>query len=767
MLYRALRNHRYFQGFGERLGLLPHPFHRTAPGAIWLHAVSVGEIVSAVELARRLRREKPGVPLFVSTTTLAGRATAGQKLKELADGVFFAPLDYRSIVRRVLRALKPTLVVVLETEIWPNLYRETRRSGAALLVVNGRISTRVFPRYRRFAWFFRHVLPWPSAIFVQSEHDRRRYAALGAPESLLEVAGNLKYDFAPSAASIPAVVTEFLDRLGPRSTWIAASTMPPRDSKDVDEDDLVLDAFRDLARQNPRLLLILVPRRPERFDEAERKLAAAKLNYVCRSRLRSGTTLELPGVLLLDSIGELAGLFSVADVVFMGGTLARRGGHNVLEPGFFAKPIIAGPHMENFPAIREEFAAERAMVEISGGSGLAPAVERLLRNRDEARAIGDRARRLALANRGATERVAGVIWRWHSTSSAQELPGALERLLLGPLAAAWGVGVRRSRSRALRELHRLDAPVISIGGITMGGTGKTPMVEWLARRLRDAGHTPSILTRGYRRRSVEPNIVLPAGSRAGAEVTGDEAQIFVRSGAAHVGVGADRWRTGRLLADHLSTDVFLLDDGFQHWRLHRDLDIVLIDSLDPLGGGHLFPIGRLREPPEALSRAGAFVLTRCEPGCPTAGIEHQLRQYNPTAPLFLSRVIPERWVDLESGAERPAHDPPFRKVAAFCGLANPNSFWRSLERLGLDIVFRWSFRDHHHYRHAELKQLALEAAEAGTEALVTTEKDVMNFPDAAASLFHPHPVYWLEIGVELEREQELLGLVESVLRKLR
>ena len=181
LLYRGFRDRRYFAHIGERLGFLPHSLQTTGSGAIWFHAVSVGEVMSLVELLRRLRAERPSVQLFVSTTTLAGRATAEHKLAGLADGVFFAPLDYRSCVRRVLRQLRPSLVVVLETEIWPNMYRESKLAGASLLVVNGRISDRALPRYQRWSWFFRHALAQPDAIMAQTEEDARRYMIAGAP----------------------------------------------------------------------------------------------------------------------------------------------------------------------------------------------------------------------------------------------------------------------------------------------------------------------------------------------------------------------------------------------------------------------------------------------------------------------------------------------------------------------------------------------------------------------------------------------------------
>ena len=185
----------------QRFGFLPRSLRQTGPGAIWLHAVSVGEVLACLELLRRLRAEFPASGLFVSTATLAGRATADEKLRGLADGVFYAPADYVFAVRRVLRTLRPSVVIVAETEIWPNLFRETKRTGAALAVVNGRISDRAFPRYLPFRRFFAAVLPHADAILAQTEAIRERFLALGAPPERTRAAGNFKYDFEARAAA--------------------------------------------------------------------------------------------------------------------------------------------------------------------------------------------------------------------------------------------------------------------------------------------------------------------------------------------------------------------------------------------------------------------------------------------------------------------------------------------------------------------------------------------------------------------------------------
>ncbi len=289
----------------------------------------------------------------------------------------------------------------------------------------------------------------------------------------------------------------------------------------------------------------------------------------------------------------------------------------------------------------------------------------------------------------------------------------------------------------------------------MGGAGKSPIVAHLAERLHAAGRNPAILTRGYGRKSSEI-VIVPRGETAPIDQTGDEAQMFVRGSYAGVGIGADRFEVGRQMEQSLHPGIFLLDDGFQHVRLQRDEDIVLIDASDPLAGG-VFPLGRLREPFENIARATAIVATRVDPERNVTGIERLIRRYNQRAPIYRSRVVAAlEWVRFEGS---PA---PFTRVGAFCGLGSPNSFWRTLHQLNLEVAFRRVFSDHHPYSPSELRRLAAQASAEGVEALVTTEKDVMNLCEGAAALLAPHPLYWLKIDVEIEREEELLQRILGI-----
>ena len=707
----------------------------------------MGEILASLEFARGMRAEFPHSPLFVSTSTLAGRATAEQKLGALADGVFFVPVDYVFAVRRVLRALQPALVVIVETEIWPNLFREVQRSGAGLAIVNGRISDRALPSYLRLRRVFPVVLAAVDTVLAQTEEMRRRFLAIGAPRVTL--GGNLKYDFTPPVADAASPVMQLIARARPAKVWIAASTMA---DEQVDEDDAVIAAWRQMRG----VFLMLVPRKPERFGVVAAKLDAAGVAYVRRSRLTADACdLGTPLVLLLDSIGELGGLFGLADCVFMGGTLAARGGHNILEPALFGKAVVVGPHMENFAEIADEFRAARALVEVAGAGDLAPAVQRLLADDG---GVGGRALQCAEARRGATARAVAAMREVYRVPRYR--PAMPWYLLASALARVWRwEGARRQRRDYGRQC-KLDVPVIGIGNLTMGGTGKTPCVLRLAELLRERGRKPGILTRGYGRTSPSPVLALPLGAALRTEESGDEPQIFLRARVAPVGIGADRYRSGTLLRQKFAPDVMLLDDGFQHVRLARNFDVVLLDALNPFGGGEVFPVGRLREPMDALARADAIVITRSEASDLAPAIERAVRRWNPRAPVFRARIEPEFWVELRTGRHFRTDEIHLDRVGVFCGLGNPRSFYRTLDALDTQYVDCVEFQDHHRYLPNELTRVAQQFHRQGAVALVTTEKDAVNLCQDADELLAPLPLYWLKIGMRIEGEAELMTEIE-------
>jgi 3-deoxy-D-manno-octulosonic-acid transferase len=373
-----------------------------APGAIWIHAVSVGEVLAAKPLAEGLQQRFPGRAIVVSTTTETGQRLARERLQSV-DGIFYFPLDWVVPVRRALRAIRPALVIVMETEIWPNFLREARRRDVPVIFANARISEKSFARFKRWEFlvgpFFKRALQDAALFLAQSPEDADRLRGIGAPEDRIEVTGNLKYDSEPPDASAFGAWLEAQIRAQERwPVFLAGSVV-------AEEEESVLVAYDVVQRQWRHALLILAPRKPDRFDAAADIAAAAGWNVIRRSRLDLGVPLdENADVLVLDSIGELAALYALADAAFVGGSLVRGGGHNILEPAWFSKPPVFGRSMENFRDMAAQFVAQRAGVEVASGGQLGKVWVQLIEDTSLRERMGRAARALSERNRGATSR---------------------------------------------------------------------------------------------------------------------------------------------------------------------------------------------------------------------------------------------------------------------------------------------------------------------------------------------------------------------------
>ena len=778
LLVRARAKGQTWDSLPERLGVLPPSFHQTRAGAVWLHAVSVGEVLSCAQLFDGLRARFPNFQIFVSTSTVTGQQLAREKLGRKADGIFYAPLDFPFAVNRVFRTLRPRLVVIAETEIWPNLFRQCRRYGAGLLIVNGRISDKSAPGYRRWSFFFRRVFRHADAILAQSGQDRERFIDAGADSSIVSVGGNLKYDFCPSSSTLPRDLKAWLRQLGADPVIVAGSTRE-------NEEQAVLEAFREVASRHPKALLIVAPRHPQRFAEAAATLADGGLPFLRRSQLAApgAARLTLPGVLLLDSLGELSGLYPAARVVFVGGSLNGWGGHNVLEPALHGKPVVVGPFMQNFQAIAGELLRAGGMLQIESAAALGPALIQLIEDSERSNALARSGQLVAESQRGATQRAIEHAARLYRLAVPRFPANWVEYMALWIPSKIWKLAAivrRRLYERGWLASGRLDAFTLCVGNLTAGGVGKTPAVLWLVEQLRRLGHSPGVLMRGYRRVSPEAQTVIPPGGIISALRSGDEGQIMLRHFRERemptpLGLGPDRWAVGRQLVAGYPVDIVLLDDGYQHFRLRRDLDLVLIDVTMPFGRGDMIPLGRLREPLDGLVRASAFLLTRTEPGERYEGLVRRLRQFNPSAPVFRSRT---RMAGLVHTATRERAgfealgDIP---TIAFCGVGNPESFWRGIETAGVNVVHRMRYRDHHLYSPGDIRNILFAVEQYGAAAIVTTEKDLVNLWHAAgdtrefaadldrlaASLFAPLPLYWVRIENEVDEPGALLDWIES------
>jgi 3-deoxy-D-manno-octulosonic-acid transferase len=405
LLYQAIRYQKYIGSLSQRLGYLPVSFNLDGEPSIWIHAVSVGEVLTARALIPDLRQAYPRLRLFLSTTTMAGQEIAKRNVQGV-DAVFYFPFDWAFIVRRTLRLVRPKLFVMMETEIWPNLLRECRRANVKTILVNGRISSRSYPRYRLIRPLFKRVLAQVDRFCVQGEESKRRLIDLGADPSRVIVTGSLKFD----SLDVPAVsphtrprdrVLRFFRIAPSRVVLVAGSTMR-------DEERALLKVFRRIKTTTANALLILAPRHPERFGEAVDLSQQAAFVTVRRTELPIDDEPRAE-VVVLDTIGELARVYQVATVVFVGGSLVDMGGHNILEPAVFGKPIVFGPYMQNFSEIANAFLTNDAAVQVQSERALEDALVALLTDPVRRARLGAAARALVESNRGARDRTLAVI----------------------------------------------------------------------------------------------------------------------------------------------------------------------------------------------------------------------------------------------------------------------------------------------------------------------------------------------------------------------
>jgi 3-deoxy-D-manno-octulosonic-acid transferase len=424
-IIKGISQGKYLSNLRERLGFSFPGLEKLSKGrakAIWLHAVSVGETLSSVALAKELKARHPDLLLVVSTTTITGQAIARERMP-FADAVIYFPLDWAFCVKRALAAVKPAIVIVLETEVWPNFLREAGRSGVPVVFVSGRISDRSFARYEKWLGrtgfylrpFLKSALSYASAFLMQSENDAERMRALGASAERVAVSGNVKYDQElPKPTPLAEWLGKEVETAGRRPLIVAGSVV-------ANEEPLALIAFGVLQGEHRNALLLLAPRKPERFAAAEQYIEDSHQKFIKRSQvavpLPSGSQTksefsQLPpgtAVILLDSIGELASLYRIADGVFVGGSLVESGGHNILEPAAFGKVPVFGPSMENFAEMSRRFVSAGAAVQVESPEDAGVTWIELLRAPEKMSKMGETAKRLVEGSRGATERALAEI----------------------------------------------------------------------------------------------------------------------------------------------------------------------------------------------------------------------------------------------------------------------------------------------------------------------------------------------------------------------
>ena len=397
LLWRGLRNAAYWGRIGERFGLGARV---AAPqGCVWIHAVSVGEVQAAAPIVKALKSLHPDETIVVTSTTLTGAARVS---KAFGGGVVhrYFPFDFPGSMARFLNRIAPRVVIIMETEIWPNLLAQCRRRGVPVVLANVRLSERSAAGYRRFRRLFEPALAGVAAIAVQSGEDARRIASIGAPPDVIDVTGSTKFDI-PMLASLREEAAALRRTWGAsRGIWIAASTHDGEEAQ-------VLDAFEQVLDGLPGSLLVLVPRHPERFKEVAAHVRRRGFEPVMRSRRPA----DCSGVQVFigDTMGELPLFYAAADVAFVGGTLVERGGHNMLEPAALGLPVLFGPHVFNFAEISRRLLEAGGARTVGDSASLGRAVVDYLRDAELRHTTGAKGRAFVENNRGAGERVLEMI----------------------------------------------------------------------------------------------------------------------------------------------------------------------------------------------------------------------------------------------------------------------------------------------------------------------------------------------------------------------
>jgi 3-deoxy-D-manno-octulosonic-acid transferase len=414
-LVQMLRSGKYRAGLSERLGRIPRRLRATADGenCIWIHAVSVGEVLAITRLVQELKTKFPGWRIVVSTTTRTGQSLARTRFGE--ENIFYLPLDFKTLLRPYFRHLRPRLLVMAESEFWLNLLAVARESDSRTAVVNARISDRSLPRYLRIKPLLaRYTLNNVDVFLAQSPLDADRLKQIGAPEARVQVSGNLKFDVAPPSEN------DLVRKL--RITLPNGIKVIVCGSTVEGEEELMLPALAAVQAQGA--LVILAPRHPERFDSVAALLKRTTFKVTRCSRWRDDP-ISRGSIFLLDTIGDLAGTYALADVAFVGGSLVPRGGHNILEPAYFGKAIVVGPYTENFRDIVQRFASEHAVVTATPEE-FESTLGRLLSDAHERAELATRARAVMESNSGATEKTIAAleVLLWMPESLRTQIAGS-------------------------------------------------------------------------------------------------------------------------------------------------------------------------------------------------------------------------------------------------------------------------------------------------------------------------------------------------------
>jgi tetraacyldisaccharide 4'-kinase len=821
--YRLLTEEGFGGRFRQSIGLIPEEEIADVANTdcIWIHGASVGEIVATSPIVKEIKRIMPERKVLVSAFTVAGYNMAKQIIPE-ADGYVYFPLDLPWVAESVVRRVHPGIFLPVETELWPNFLKAIRERDIPVMLVNGRISERSVKTYRYLFSIWRDMVRTVSRFCMQSSIDANYIARLGADPQKIFITGNTKFD-QTYAEVTPEDLAAYKAELGLGEDAfpivVAGSTHAP-------EEDIVLTAFTQLRKQYPKARLVIAPRKTNRVEEIRKLIRKFGYETGLRSKLKniSGLRPEFP-VVLIDTIGELGRIYAVGDIVFVGGSLKKGyGGHNVLEPAAHAKPILVGPSMENFKDSYSLLNKAGALRTVQNTDGLTKAILEIAGDNVLRKKMGDASMQVIRENRGAALNTmhyltdllekafvlsadtkyypvntrnssdagdVGLKYRAFSIryifhpGRAPERPWYVSILLgfLRALSYVYGFGLRTKLwmfKVGILSARKLDCCVISIGNITVGGTGKTPTAQRVAMTIKNMGYRVAILNRGYRAHWDKPIGVVSDGEKIymTSYEAGDEAYLMAKTmPGVPVVIGRNRDVTGSYAVEKLHAEVIIMDDGFQHWKLKRDMDIVLVDTQNLFGNGVLLPGGAMREPLSHLDRADIVLFTRSDRSSQLTrdNLTDSIRRYNKAALIVESIHHTKEFVEIADW-HKGVQDKPIsleelkgKRVIVFSAIGNPLSFEQNVCGCGLDIVEAIRYPDHHDFDMPEVQYIDERASELNADALITTSKDAVKIPTEFIYFNRKIPLYVMNMDIMITRNEEafdskLKDTVETVLK---
>ena len=807
-MVRAIREKGFVERIKQCLGFLPEEeLSKVAKkNCIWVHAASVGEIVAASPLIKEFRKKFPKSPILISVVTTSGYEMAHRIITD-CDAIIYFPMDLPWLAGHVLRRVSPRVFLPVETELWPNFLKAAREMHIPVMMVNGRISDKSVKTYHHLHSLLDDMIGTVTKFAMQSPIDADYIMRLGANPSLVVVTGNTKFDQTYTDVSTrdkKALLRE-LGFTHNQGIILAGSTHKG-------ENEYVLKAFSEVRKKYPEAKLVIAPRELLRVGSVVALCEAAGFKVARRTELKKNPA-EGHDIVILDTIGELGKVYSNGTVIYVGGSLIAHGGHNILEPAAHGKAIIVGYNMFNFKDTHTLFTRRNAVITVNNSQELSEAVVRLFDDVDERERMEKETLAIINENKGAAKKSADILYdmlnevetarmargQIHSTDKAENLQSYFFQLVhsreqygflmkclvavlyIGSLLFSLGVNLKLLAYRSgLLKQKKIDCYVISLGNITVGGTGKTPTAQRLARQIREMGYKVVILNRGYRAKWKGKVGIVSDGTQLymDASEAGDEAFMLAKHlPEVPVLIGPERAITGAYAIEHFGAEVAILDDGYQHWQLDRDMDILLVDAVNVFGNGHMLPRGTLREPVTHIDRAQVCLLTKVDQASEQsrAYIKGMISKYNKEALIVESIHQPrcliklDDWFQNISSEGVPVSKLKGKKVMALSAIGNPASFEQTIAGIGAVVVESLRFPDHHDYTVRELLDVVNQAHQMDAEAIIITEKDAVKIPQLPKADFERRytlPIYVICVEVNfLEGAEELSELIRMRLQE--